>query len=516
MNDKQPIEAKRCIQTRLLLTGMALMIPCFVFTILNICLAPFGLYDRNRLALCLLTPICTVALLLLMRAANRPFFVRHERGMLAGFMLFYLVVQMAMASALRFTPITDLEQCYTAAQLLTDTGTYGNIERPFIYFTRYPHNLGLVYLLSGIFRLFGALGMTDRFMQAVFVCSLLFTLGLFCAARICRRLCGVQGQTRLLLLCATCLPLLYCTTELYTDAFSLAFPAIILYCYLRARDAKSGKELALFTLLFALAGFIGAQIRFTSVIMSIACLIAALLTAPLRRTALWGAALGLVFVVGSAGINAANARHLGAENIEKYRMPTLHYIAMGLPIQVDEGYGQYGDGGWLVFTTSFDDTKTRDAALFEEVKDRIYYLRYPNRLLHMLSRKNLSTFGDGTFRLNGIIEGDEHEADNLVKQFIFAQGDYYRAYYHLCTALFLAHLALACIACVQAIRRRSVRGAPVFIALLGAFLILCMWETNARYFFQFELLLLIAGALLDAQPASEETADADLPESKNP
>ena len=35
------------------------------------------------------------------------------------------------------------------------------------------------------------------------------------------------------------------------------------------------------------------------------------------------------------------------------------------------------------------------------------------------------------------------------------------------------------------------------IALLGAFLFLSLWETRARYFFQFEMLLLCAAALLE-------------------
>ena len=90
--------------------------------------------------------------------------------MLVGFALFYLVCQLVMSQLLRFTPITDLEQCYTAAQLLVDQGGFGNLERPFVYFTRYPHNLGLVDLLAGIFWFFGLFGWADRFAQAALVC----------------------------------------------------------------------------------------------------------------------------------------------------------------------------------------------------------------------------------------------------------------------------------------------------------------------------------------------------------
>ena len=43
--------------------------------------------------------------------------------------------------------------------------------------------------------------------------------------------------------------------------------------------------------------------------------------------------------------------------------------------------------------------------------------------------------------------------------------------------------------------------APLFLTLLGAFLFLCIWETRARYFFQFMMVLLCAGAMFDSKRA---------------
>ena len=37
------------------------------------------------------------------------------------------------------------------------------------------------------------------------------------------------------------------------------------------------------------------------------------------------------------------------------------------------------------------------------------------------------------------------------------------------------------------------------LVLVGIFLILCAWETRARYFFQYEMVLLCAGALLETR-----------------
>ncbi|MGN0990583.1 MAG: hypothetical protein ACI4O4_03920, partial [Candidatus Ventricola sp.] len=191
----------------LLLLGMGLMIPCYAFTVLNVTLSPWPLYERSRRALVLLTAACTAALLLALRAADRheAFFARNERRVLLLAALFYFAVQMIMAHVLRFEPVTDSEQCFTAAQLIVDTGTFGNVERSWMYFTRYPFNLGFVYVLAGIFRFFGMLGWADRFTQAALVCSVLFTLGLLSGARVCRDMGGVKAQTRMLVLCASCL-----------------------------------------------------------------------------------------------------------------------------------------------------------------------------------------------------------------------------------------------------------------------------------------------------------------------
>ena len=491
------MKAKNGVCQTLLLAGMGLMIPCYLFTAGNVALSPWPLYERNRLALCLLTPLCLLLLLGLGRAARAKAFEKHGRAVLIGFAAFYFVVQLAMAAALRFTPVTDLEQCVTAARHLAQTGAFGDSERSLIYFGRYPHNMGLVYLLAGIFKAAGALG-ADELLAAALVCGLLFALGLVSAARLCGLLGGAQAQTRALLLFAACLPFLYCTSELYTDAFSVGFASMVIFCFLKAKAAESRRARALWALLFAVCAFLGAQIRFPTIIAAIACLIAALFEKRVKLTAILALPLALVFAVGGSMVNAANEQNLGAENIAKNKLPKLHYIAMGLPVQSDEGYGQYGYGGWLIFSTSFDDPQERDAALKQEVINRVYtLLRHPNQLLSTLSRKNLSTFGSGTFSLNEIFEADAHEPDNAVKQVVFGGGRWNRAYAHLATAMFLAQMLLACMACVQAIRRRETKAAPLFLTLLGAFLFLSIWETRARYFFQFMMILICVGAMFD-------------------
>lgn len=486
------------LRTLLLLAGMGLMIPCYLFTVGNVCLSAWPLYDRNRVALVLLTALCTAGLCLALRAAKRyeSFFARHERGMLLGFALAVFAVQLVVGAVLRYAPMTDAEQCITAARLIVEKGTFGDNERSWTYFSRCTNNLGYVYILALILRFFGLFGWTDWFMQLVLVNSLLFACGLLAGARVVRRVGGPVAQTRFLMLVVSCLPMLYCTAELYTDSFSVGFPLMILYCAMRVNEAQRRRDTALWSVLFALLSFVGAQMRFTAIIASIAALIVMLLDRRALRALGMIALLAATMLAGNALLEAENNRHIAAEDRQARALPILHYIAMGLPIHEDEGYGTYGYGGWFLFTTSFDDPQERNAALLSEIIDRVYYLRYPNRLLNMLSRKNLSTFGDGTFKLHEVIESDAYHPENPLEQVIFGEGRYHRAYYHLCTALFMAQLLLACLACAQAIRRRDTRGAALYITLVGAFILLSIWETNGRYFFQFQMLLLAAAALV--------------------
>lgn len=497
------MNTKKFLHT-LLLVGMSLMIPCYLFTAFNTLFSPWELYNRNHALLLMLTALGMAGLILALRTADRQeaFFARHEKKILIFAAVFYFAVQMIMAHLLRFIPKTDAEQCFTAAQLLVDTGTFGNNERSFIYFTRYPHNLGFVYALAAIFRFFGMLGWTDRFMQAVLVSSILFTCGMLAGARAVRSMGGIKAQMRMLILFASCLPFLYCTTELYTDAFSMSFPLMTVYAFCRLKNSSTGKKRMLWALLFALITFIGAQIRFTAVVAAIACIIALIFEKRGKSSLLALAATLIVFVIGGQAVDQYTYRHLSKEDITRNELPKLHYIAMGLPVQIDEGYGQYGTGGWLIFSTSFEDPQARKAALLEEVIDRIYYLRYPNRLLHMMSRKNISTFGNGTFLLNEIIEADAPHPDNPVKQIIFETGAAYPAYYHLTTALFVSQMLLACLACVQALRRRDTCASALFITLTGIFILLSCWETRGRYFFQYVPVLLCAAAMYEYKPIS--------------
>lgn len=476
-----------------LLLGMALSIPCLAATVLNNCLIYWPLYAHSRLGFCILTLLFTALLLLLKR------WITHKGIHLSNPFLYiaaacFFCIQIITAALLRHTPFTDTEQIVTAAVNLANTGAFETSARSYQYFSWYPFNLGTVYLYAFLFRILRIVGITDHYMIIAVFAGILFAAGFICGAKAAESIC--DGSTALLfvLLCLLCFPFYYCTAELYTDVLALPFPMIVLYLYRRAQE-KRGKARIVCIVLFALFSLFGFFIRVTTLIMPFACLISALFQKQFRLFFVCLVVTTACLLAGNTAMEAANERHLGKENLRVHRLSIWHYLAMGLPAQPDEGYGQYGDGGWLLLSTSFDDPEARDRHLMTEVRDRLYYLRYPSRMANMLSRKNVSTFGDGTFHLNQLIEADEHEITNSLKSVIYGNGSLYPVYFHLCSALFYAQMILAGQSCVEAIAMRRTDGAPVFLCIVGAFIYLTFWETNARYFFMFEFLLLLAASI---------------------
>ena len=479
----------------LLALGTACYLPFAVFTAGNIIFAPWPLYGRNRVLLFALTLLCSFLLFWAFKTVSRHenSFREKEPYCLLCLSILFFFIQMLSWRLLVHTPFTDTEQIITSARSLSETGQFPSGERYTRYFIWYPHNLGTVYLYSILFKFASVLRLSEPMTLIVLFSAILFSFGLFCTARSAQMLGGYSAELRFILLVLLTFPFYYCCSELYTDALSLPFSGIQIYFFLRFRNGRSPKASAVF---FAIFSLLGSLIRMTALVVCIACFLSLFFEKRFRGFALLLIMTLCLLVPGRALVQKKNEQLLGKENLNNGTLPVWHYMLLGLPIHEEDGYGQYGDGSWLILSTSFDNPEERDQVLRGMVKDRIYYLRFPNRLLNMVSRKNLATFGDGSFHLNELIEADVHDPDNFLKQILFSQGKLFFLYYHLMTALFLCEFIFSSIACIQSIYQRHFSSSCVFITLLGAFLYLTIWETNARYFFPFHLLLLLGAALL--------------------
>ena len=119
------------------------------------------------------------------------------------------------------------------------------------------------------------------------------------------------------------------------------------------------------------------------------------------------------------------------------------------------------------------------ASISSRMKDKIYTLRYPNRLISAALRKDSAFMGDGTYGMTEMLD-DGPVRENVVSSFVLEGRSRYRLHMTLCTGVWLAQLTLALLACVRDIRRSdpasgakagSLRYMTLYVAFFGAALV---------------------------------------------
>ena len=179
--------------------------------------------------------------------------------------------------------------------------------------------------------------------------------------------------------------------------------------------------------------------------------------------------------------------------------PIIHWVMMSIPTGDNPYGGATGDYGitWGMMEDGASRADIMDS-IYARMKDKIYALRYPNRLAEAALRKNSAFIGDGTFGMTEMLD-DGPVRENVVSAFVLEDRPFYKVYSAVCTGIWMAQWTLALMACVWDIRQRKTDAALLYIALFGVMLFLMLWEARGRYIFGFvpaALLLAARGALM--------------------
>ena len=137
------------------------------------------------------------------------------------------------------------------------------------------------------------------------------------------------------------------------------------------------------------------------------------------------------------------------------------------------------------------------ASIYTRMKDRIYSLRYPSRLVPALLRKNAASQGDGTFGMTEMLD-DKPVRENAVSSFVLEGRARYGLYMGVCSGIWSAHLLLIVLSLGLDLKERDLRAALPAIAHLGMLMFLMLWEARGRYMFcdlPVALLLSMGGAV---------------------
>lgn len=497
---------ERSLRENLLRTGMGFFAFSAGVTLFNVLALPIARQYHGYRAVIML-PAFVLAILAYVFAARRMAqtddvqLERVRRVAVPVFLTALFIIQVLLGYLMQYEPAGDNHAVYEGSRILACNGNFDEFPNYELYLARFSNQWGILLFFTGMWKLFTFLGLKSIFMPQVIVQALLYIPGMFSALSIARRTRGVRAELMLLVLLTSCLPLYLAAGVVYTDTFSLPFVPIVLDLALRVIHEKDAKRQLLLAAACGLTATLGGMIKMTVVIALMAAVIVWMMTMHRVRALLCGALCGAILLMGNVAMHHAMlGGAIDRQIYEQQNMPKVHWIMMAIPSS-DNPYGSYATEYGLTWSM-MDEGASREEIMDSiclRMKDKIYTLRYPDRLMLAALRKNAANFGDGTFGMTEMLD-DNPVRPNTVSQIVLGGGRYYALYQAITSGVFFAQLLLATLACVRDICRRNLNMASGYVAAFGMMLFLMLWEARARYFFGFVPVIL----LLASQVAAEK------------
>lgn len=178
---------------------------------------------------------------------------------------------------------------------------------------------------------------------------------------------------------------------------------------------------------------------------------------------------------------------LDKEQAEVQNTPYLHWIMMGA-----QGNGTY-NGDDYKFTRLFNDRDEQQKALLSEIKKR-----YKTLGLHGTSQlwknKTVKCFGDGTYALSDFFD-DGFSGNKTLSDWVLYSGKHFNKYQTFCLGVFLAIMLLMLFGVIGSLSGKpciKTEMTALWLAFLGVWSFLMLWETSARYFTNHLSVLILA------------------------
>lgn len=403
----------------------------------------------------------------------------------------YGLVLLRMGFWLAEMPIMDMA---TILQSLPDFLDDGTPQVWGAYYIICNNNLGLALVLAAWYRLAGIFGITPDSEIGIYagillnVLVILFSVFLVCL--LARRILGRNSAVALaFLLCAGFLPFVLWSPCFYSDTLCLPFALLVLlgWTYYRAESRPPRRMLWLAAM--AATAFVGYAVKGSVIVVLVAVIIQLFLEKTVRQALAAAAILLVVFGLLLGGYRAWQRTFLDF-SVED---------AVGLPIELWFAYGSTGDGNYnddvCQAAKSLTTMEQRRQMLRRHIVAQ-YSARTPVGQADFMTRKAAITWG------NGLYDAQEFLATplkvNWTHRFILEGQPGYMPMVYYCQAYLYFVMILVLLGTLGAIRRAAPGPLTLTrVSVFGLMLFLSVWETKARYAFQFTpLLLLLAAAAL--------------------
>lgn len=385
------------------------------------------------------------------------------------------------------------------------THEYQNIDSS--YFSRYPNNKLIVFILTSIARTVRFCGIKNWEYALVVFQLILAVATMFLVFRVSF---AITKSYRFSWAAYSIACLFVCISPwyivVYSDATALIIPLLIIRIYLLSMDSDNKFVRLLSWFLIGVLASIGLLIKPQTFIVCIAAVIVEILVLLAKRNKqiLQEAVIRLFLLV--AGVALFNciflysiAPSLHIENDNNASFGYQHYLMMGLNSETD---GIYSDEDYN-YTLSFSTKEERNEADMQRFKERIQSYGIKGLMYH-LCRKQLVNYGDGTFAwavegnsFNGDPKWAQNSSSNLVRSFIKPDGSHYE---NFLSYMQLIWVTLVFFLCFVVFYQNRVLGfnsdqciVLMMLSIIGLTLFELLFEARARYLFCYSPVFVILG-----------------------
>ena len=391
-------------------------------------------------------------------------------------------------------PIMDMEVVLKTLPDLLASGRFGVWNG---YYIVCNNNLGLALLLGGWYWLAGLFGFAPGADLAgvapgiaLNVLALLLSVWLCC--RIARHIFGTHRAVVVtFLLCAGFAPFVLYAPCFYSDSLSMPFALLAVLCWCRYRTAKAPAARLGLLIGMGAAVFAGYAVKGSVAVVLIALLIQLFLEKKAKQALCGALALLLSFGI------LLSSYQLWQKNVF---LDQTEYEALGLPLNLWFCYGSHGEGNYsqadFDAAMTVDTVAEREALIAQRIREN-YAAMSPGQLAGFMTKKAAITWGDGLYTAEEFLATPQRA--NWTHTFIIKGQPGYMPMVYYCQAyLYMVQLLVLAAAVVGARLAKPGPECLNALCITGLVLFLSLWETKARYAFNFTplLLLLAAGGLL--------------------
>ena len=398
-----------------------------------------------------------------------------------------LALQLVCAFCLRMEPITDLAAIDSYAQRIVAEDSFDCIETSFNnhYIIRYQNNVFILLFTTLVYKITHALTGSFSHTPMIILSTLAINSAVLMTVLTARRVFGERKALFTIMLCAFFTPYYTFTPYFYTDSFSLPLVIGTVYTFVVAMQSDKRSKKVCFLMLSGAICFTGFEMKGSVIILVPALLIYLLLKYGIKRAAKMCAALLLGFCVLFAGYTVAlkSSDIISEEYSERYQFPAAHWVMMGLK---DIGGYNFDD---IDFSKSLPSKAERQKESLKVIAERIADKGVAGMATH-LGKKAVWTYMDGTYYVANYLQNPQQ--DSPLREVVLYGGKYRFVFFAYSFGYQMFLMAMIAYSGLCARRKGKTDLSTLFrIAIFGMVLFFLIWETNARYPFNFTPLYIL-------------------------